>query len=278
MLGPHITCLRQLFAVLVLSHTVWATPPACFLACIGEIARWCPNNHADIPCICENRASVVGCLVDVCPFTHFNAARDHFLGTCIEHLGKGLPQTLPPKYPSAPPRTTPVRSRPEYPGEYDKYPECPDSDDEGWEEVIGSDGIHRFRKVEGQRSNVSKKQVFEVDPRDFGVEIDNWDTLYLPSPEQNLPVDQYVSSHRGGEANGGGGRRPEVQGLLHGPRPNKKEMEAEAAQNHQRVESSKFMGQTVEARPVEAFTGKKIFEESLPRASYSRNRVNIPRR
>lgn len=63
-----------------------ATPPACFLACTQVIARWCEHNHRDFKCICDNSPSLVGCLVDICPYGSFFSARDHFWGTCLERL------------------------------------------------------------------------------------------------------------------------------------------------------------------------------------------------
>lgn len=64
---------------------VAATPPACFLSCTNEVAKSCPNGHADIRCLCTFHASVLGCLVDICPYGNFESARDHFEGTCLEH-------------------------------------------------------------------------------------------------------------------------------------------------------------------------------------------------
>lgn len=74
-----------------------ATPPACFLSCISEVARQCPGEHSDIRCICNKRDSVIGCLVDICPYGTFESSRDHFLGTCLEHQRDHYnPPHLPP--------------------------------------------------------------------------------------------------------------------------------------------------------------------------------------
>ncbi|GMG30951.1 unnamed protein product [Ambrosiozyma monospora] len=37
-------------------------------------------------CLCEKRTEFLGCLTDVCPFGNFFPARDHYLGTCLEHI------------------------------------------------------------------------------------------------------------------------------------------------------------------------------------------------
>lgn len=64
---------------------VAATPPACFLSCVNEGAARCPRKHPDIQCFCKDQAALIGCLVDICPYGNFESARDHFLGTCLEH-------------------------------------------------------------------------------------------------------------------------------------------------------------------------------------------------
>lgn len=63
-----------------------STPPACFLSCTNVISKWCDRDHSDFRCICDNSPSLVGCLVDVCPYGDFLNARDHFWGTCLERL------------------------------------------------------------------------------------------------------------------------------------------------------------------------------------------------
>lgn len=69
---------------------VAATPPACFLSCINELARSCPENQVDIQCLCSVKDSLLGCLVDICPYGNFESARDHYLGTCLEHLPQAI--------------------------------------------------------------------------------------------------------------------------------------------------------------------------------------------
>lgn len=78
---------RNMRTILILALTgfVTATPPACFLSCINEVAHTCPLKHADYECLSNHRDSVIGCLVDICPYGKFESARDHFLGTCLEH-------------------------------------------------------------------------------------------------------------------------------------------------------------------------------------------------
>ncbi|CCH46339.1 Midasin [Wickerhamomyces ciferrii] len=78
-----IKSILPIFAILLF---VGATPPACFLSCVQVIARWCERAHADFRCVCENSPSLVGCLVDICPYGNFFSARDHFWGTCLERL------------------------------------------------------------------------------------------------------------------------------------------------------------------------------------------------
>ncbi|ODV74108.1 uncharacterized protein CYBJADRAFT_162268, partial [Cyberlindnera jadinii NRRL Y-1542] len=65
---------------------VVSTPPACFLSCIDHMARTCEESHTDFECFCDNSPSVLGCLVDICPYGTFFSARDHFWGTCVEML------------------------------------------------------------------------------------------------------------------------------------------------------------------------------------------------
>lgn len=70
---------------LFISAFVLATPPACFLSCINELAHYCPNGHTDLLCLCQLKDSLVGCLVDICPLGNLDSGRDHFVGTCLEH-------------------------------------------------------------------------------------------------------------------------------------------------------------------------------------------------
>ena len=75
----------MLFSIIIYIVLVAATPPACFLSCINEVARSCPYEHRDLRCLCLNKDSVFGCMIDICPWGNFDAGRDHFLGTCLEH-------------------------------------------------------------------------------------------------------------------------------------------------------------------------------------------------
>lgn len=77
-------------------HTL-ATPPACLLSCINELSHSCPYAHSDYQCICTKKDSLIGCLVDICPYGTFELARDHFLGTCLERQSNSKPPShLPP--------------------------------------------------------------------------------------------------------------------------------------------------------------------------------------
>lgn len=69
----------------ILVTLVEATPPACFLSCTNEIAALCDSHHMGFRCICANETKLVACLVDICPYGNFESARDHYLGTCMEH-------------------------------------------------------------------------------------------------------------------------------------------------------------------------------------------------
>lgn len=84
-----LSLLRIMLKILLLSvfhwTTILATPPACFLSCINEVAHYCPGSHHDLLCLCQLKESLVGCLVDICPVGNFEASRDHFIGTCLEH-------------------------------------------------------------------------------------------------------------------------------------------------------------------------------------------------
>ncbi|KAK6456826.1 uncharacterized protein RJT20DRAFT_1414 [Scheffersomyces xylosifermentans] len=84
------------FSLYLLLTSVVATPPACFLSCVSEIARTCVRNKADLTCICANEDSLVGCLVDICPYGTFLSARDHYLGTCMEHGRPTIANPHPP--------------------------------------------------------------------------------------------------------------------------------------------------------------------------------------
>lgn len=77
---------------------VEATPPACFLSCTNEIAALCDSHHMGFRCICAYETKLVACLVDICPYGNFESARDHYLGTCMEH---GMPTKSNPFPPPA---------------------------------------------------------------------------------------------------------------------------------------------------------------------------------
>ncbi|ABN67723.2 predicted protein, partial [Scheffersomyces stipitis CBS 6054] len=73
-----------------------ATPPACFLSCIAEVAKTCPLQKMDITCLCAKEDSVLGCMVDICPYGTFFSGRDHFIGTCMEHGKPSISNPHPP--------------------------------------------------------------------------------------------------------------------------------------------------------------------------------------
>lgn len=64
---------------------VAATPPACFLSCINEVAHDCPRSLVDLLCLCAAKDTLLSCFIDLCPVGNFYSARDHYLGTCLEH-------------------------------------------------------------------------------------------------------------------------------------------------------------------------------------------------
>lgn len=85
----HMLKITLLF--LSILFTVFATPPACFLSCINELAHYCPGSHHDLLCLCQLKESLIGCLVDICPVGDLDAGRDHFVGTCLEHRRPHVP-------------------------------------------------------------------------------------------------------------------------------------------------------------------------------------------
>lgn len=85
-----------LVVTLVFLKSIFATPPACFLSCINEIAHDCPEDAANLTCICINEDLIIGCLVDICPFGTFISARDHYIGTCLEHGRPSITNPIPP--------------------------------------------------------------------------------------------------------------------------------------------------------------------------------------
>ncbi|CAH6723831.1 hypothetical protein CLIB1444_21S00364 [[Candida] jaroonii] len=81
----------MLFIIYLVTLAI-ATPPACFLSCINEVAKSCEYNHRDLTCLCQKKDEIFGCLVDICPYGNFESARDHYLGTCLEHHHPHTPQ------------------------------------------------------------------------------------------------------------------------------------------------------------------------------------------
>ena len=73
-----------------------ATPPACFLSCINEMSYYCGNGHMDFSSLCAREETLIQCLVDICPYGTFLSARDHFLGTCMEHGKPSVTNPYPP--------------------------------------------------------------------------------------------------------------------------------------------------------------------------------------
>lgn len=108
-------------SICILLSVVIATPPACFLSCINEVARLCPRAHLDIGCLCAKQEQVIGCLVDICPYGTFEASKDHYFGTCLEHK-KPTYGNYPPDYPSG--------SDPQYGYPNPQYGGYPDLDSE----------------------------------------------------------------------------------------------------------------------------------------------------
>ncbi|KAI3403320.2 hypothetical protein KGF56_003908 [Candida oxycetoniae] len=88
--------IELLLVVLTLLSISSSTPPACFLSCVAEVTRKCPSNLKDISSVCKNEDALVGCLVDICPFGTFQSARDHFIGTCLEHGKPSVTNPYPP--------------------------------------------------------------------------------------------------------------------------------------------------------------------------------------
>lgn len=87
----YITILFILFV------TVISTPPACFISCTSEIGRKCPGGLTDLTCLCSKEDDIVACLVDICPFGTFLSARDHYIGTCLEHGKPTITNPIPPR-------------------------------------------------------------------------------------------------------------------------------------------------------------------------------------
>lgn len=88
--------ISTLLIILVLTQCVYSIPPACFLSCIAEVSRTCRHSLRHLSCVCIREDQIVGCLIDICPFGNFNSARDHFLGTCLEHGKPTITNPYPP--------------------------------------------------------------------------------------------------------------------------------------------------------------------------------------
>lgn len=82
--------------IFILFSTVISTPPACFISCTSEIGRTCPRGLIDLTCLCSKEDDIVACLVDICPFGTFLSARDHYIGTCLEHGKPTITNPIPP--------------------------------------------------------------------------------------------------------------------------------------------------------------------------------------
>ncbi|CAK9441746.1 uncharacterized protein LODBEIA_P56140 [Lodderomyces beijingensis] len=84
------------FALFALFSWGLATPPACFLSCVSEVTRDFPGHLKDVTRVCQKEDAIVGCLVDICPFGNFQSARDHYIGTCLEHGRPTVTNPYPP--------------------------------------------------------------------------------------------------------------------------------------------------------------------------------------
>ncbi|CAI5759760.1 unnamed protein product [Candida verbasci] len=105
------------FILLVFISLVISTPPACFLSCMSEIAISKCSSLSNLTCCCINEDSIIGCLIDICPYGVFLSARDHYLGTCLEHGKPTITNPEPPEpiYPKNKPNnisTTKIESKP----------------------------------------------------------------------------------------------------------------------------------------------------------------------
>lgn len=63
---------------------VSATPPACFLSCLSQVARAC-SSPSDVSCLCNSLDCLIPCFENRCPGSTFLSSRDHYWGTCKEH-------------------------------------------------------------------------------------------------------------------------------------------------------------------------------------------------
>ena len=91
-----IATMNILLTLLISLQCVYSIPPACFLSCIAEVSRKCERGLSQFSCICIKEDQIVGCLIDICPFGNFNSARDHFLGSCLEHGKPTITNPYPP--------------------------------------------------------------------------------------------------------------------------------------------------------------------------------------
>lgn len=107
----------RLSFLLILIQCANSLPPACFLSCIAEVSRNCGRGLSQLSCVCIKEDEIVGCLIDICPFGNFNSARDHFLGTCLEHGKPTLTNLYPPPAAWPPPdyeKNLPIMHEPVY--------------------------------------------------------------------------------------------------------------------------------------------------------------------
>lgn len=77
--------MRHLLPYFLVAHLVAATPPACFLGCINRIGHICPLKRNDVQCLCNQKPAVLDCIINLCWGINYYSARDHFMGTCVEH-------------------------------------------------------------------------------------------------------------------------------------------------------------------------------------------------
>lgn len=110
-----------LFAMVGVGAT---TPPAAILRCVNEAARDCQGTHSNYKCICDQKDRVLYCLAVYSPYGNYLCARDHFLGTCIDHVPNLVDD--PDFNFDIPRRKTKTSAQPEP----TNYPEIPDDDED----------------------------------------------------------------------------------------------------------------------------------------------------
>lgn len=110
-----------LFAMVGVGAT---TPPAAILRCVNEAARDCQGTHSNYKCICDQKDRVLYCLAVYSPYGNYLCARDHFLGTCIDHVPNLVDD--PDFNFDIPRRKTKTSAQPEP----TNYPEIPDDNDD----------------------------------------------------------------------------------------------------------------------------------------------------